>query len=97
MTMTVNDQDAVIVRTLVELGRSLGLRTVAEGVESADARALLASYGCEEAQGYLFSRPVPAEQFTAWLARQDVRRIDLGTEVLRFPREPRRAVGDDDS
>ena len=59
MTMTVNDQDAVIVRTLVELGRSLGLRTVAEGVESADAQALLRSYGCEEAQGYLFSRPVP--------------------------------------
>ena len=97
MTMTVNDQDAVIVRTLVELGRSLGLRTVAEGVESADAQALLRSYGCEEAQGYLFSRAVPAEQFTAWLDRQNVRRIDLGREVVRFPREPRRAVGDADT
>ena len=91
MTMTVNDQDAVIVRTLVELGRSLGLRTVAEGVESADAQALLRSYGCDEAQGYLFSRPVPAEQFIVWLARQNVRRIDLGTEVVRFP--PRAAAG----
>ena len=65
MTMTVNDQDAVIVRTLVELGRSLGLRTVAEGVESPDAQAMLREYGCEEAQGYLFSRPIPAEQFLA--------------------------------
>jgi diguanylate cyclase (GGDEF)-like protein len=97
MTMTVNDQDAVIVRTLVELGRSLGLRTVAEGVESADAQALLLSYGCDEAQGYLFSRPIPAEQFTLWLARQNVRRIDLGTEVVRFPGVARRAVGDDDT
>ena len=41
MTMTVNDQDAVIVRTLVDLGRSLGLKTVAEGVESPDAQAML--------------------------------------------------------
>jgi EAL domain-containing protein (putative c-di-GMP-specific phosphodiesterase class I) len=95
MTMTVNDQDAVIVRTLVELGRSLGLRTVAEGVESADAQALLRGYGCEEAQGYLFSRPLPAEQFTLWLARQNVRRIDLGNEVVQFPSAGRRAVGDD--
>ena len=97
MTMTVNDQDAVIVRTLVELGRSLGLKTVAEGVESADAQALLRSYGCEEAQGYLFSRPLPAEQFTQWLARQEVRRIDLGHEVVRFPGAARRAVGDTDT
>ena len=85
MTMTVNDQDAVIVRTLVELGRSLGLRTVAEGVESADAQALLRSYGCDEAQGYLFSRPVPAEQFMVWLARQNVRRIDLGDRGRALP------------
>ena len=97
MTMTVNDQDAVIVRTLVELGRSLGLRTVAEGVESGDAQELLRSFGCDEAQGYLFSRAVPAEQFVLWLARQDVRRIDLGGDVVRFPREPRRAVGDGDA
>jgi len=96
MTMTVNDQDAVIVRTLVDLGRSLGLRTVAEGVESQDARDLLREYGCDEGQGYLFSRAVPAEQFTAWLARQPVRRIDRGDEVVLFNREQRRAVGDDD-
>ena len=81
MTMTVNDQDAVIVRTLVELGRSLGLRTVAEGVESADAQAMLREYGCDEAQGYLFSRPIPAEQFTA-VARPPERAPDR-------PRRPR--------
>jgi EAL domain-containing protein (putative c-di-GMP-specific phosphodiesterase class I) len=97
MTMTVNDQDAVIVRALVELGRSLGLRTVAEGVESADAQEMLRAYGCEEGQGYLFSRPVPAAQFRAWLARQPVRRFERSDEVVPFaPREPRRAVGESD-
>ena len=97
MTMTVNDQDAVIVRALVELGRSLGLRTVAEGVESADAQEMLRNYGCDEGQGYLFSRPVPATQFRAWLARQPVRRFARGEDVVPFtPREARRAVGDSD-
>ncbi len=97
MTMTVNDQDAVIVRTLVDLGRSLGLKTVAEGVESPDAQAMLREYGCHEGQGYLFSRPVPAQQFNAWLARQPVRRIDHGEEVVLFSREPRRAASGDES
>jgi len=96
MTMTVNDQDAVIVRTLVELGRSLGLRTVAEGVESPDARAMLREYGCVEGQGYLFSRPIPAEQFLGWLARQPVRRRPIGEHVVPFDRSQRRAVGDID-
>jgi diguanylate cyclase (GGDEF)-like protein len=96
MTMTVNDQDAVIVRTLVELGRSLGLRTVAEGVESPDAQAMLREYGCEEAQGYLFSRPIPAGQFMSWLSRQPVRRRQHGDHVVPFHREQRRAVGEVD-
>jgi EAL domain-containing protein (putative c-di-GMP-specific phosphodiesterase class I) len=96
MTMTVNDQDAVIVRTLVELGRSLGLRTVAEGVESPDAQTMLRDYGCDEAQGYLFSRPIPAEQFVAWLGRQPARRRSHGEQVLQFNREQRRAVGEVD-
>ncbi len=96
MTMTVNDQDAVIVRTLVDLGRSLGLKTVAEGVESPDAQTMLREYGCDEGQGYLFSRPIPAEQFTLWLARQPVRRIDRGEEVVLFNRQQRRAASGDD-
>jgi len=69
---------------------------VAEGVESADAQEMLREYGCDEGQGYLFSRPVPGAQFVAWLARQPVRRIDRGAGVVSFNREPRRAVGDDD-
>ena len=59
--MTSNEHDAVIVRALVDLGRSLGLHTVAEGVESTDAWDMLKEFGCEEAQGYLLSRPLPAD------------------------------------
>jgi diguanylate cyclase (GGDEF)-like protein len=92
-TMTSNDHDAVIVRALVDLGRSLGLHTVAEGVESTEAFELLKEFGCDEAQGYLLSRPLPAAQFVAWLARQHVRRIDHGDEVVLFTRE-RRAADD---
>jgi len=93
-TMTTNDHDSVIVRALIDLGRSLGLNTVAEGVESTDAWDMLKEFGCEEAQGYLLSRPIPAEQFTAWLERQDVRRLVPDRTVLPFVRD-RRAVGDD--
>ena len=90
-TMTSNDHDAVIVKALIDLGRSLGLHTVAEGVESAEAWDMLKEFGCEEAQGYLLSRPLPATQFTTWLARQQVRRIDLGKQVVHFDRERRAA------
>jgi EAL domain-containing protein (putative c-di-GMP-specific phosphodiesterase class I) len=96
MAMTVNDQDAVIVRALVELGHRLGLRTVAEGVESRDAQVLLGEYGCDEGQGYLFSRPVPAEQFRLWLGRQRVRRLERDEAVVPFNRPARLAVGNDE-
>jgi len=56
---------------------------------------MLRDYGCDEGQGYLFSRPVPATQLTAWLGRQPVRRINRGNEVVPFNREQRRAVGGD--
>ncbi|MEN9538622.1 MAG: hypothetical protein RLZZ126_857 [Pseudomonadota bacterium] len=53
--------DAAIVRTIVALARSLGLEVVAEGVETDDQRDFLAANGCNIYQGYLFSRPGPAE------------------------------------
>jgi diguanylate cyclase (GGDEF)-like protein len=65
--LTPDSEDAVIVRSTVELGRSLGLRVVAEGVETSLAWQQLEEYGCDQAQGYYLSRPIPAPEMTAWL------------------------------
>jgi EAL domain-containing protein (putative c-di-GMP-specific phosphodiesterase class I) len=54
--------DVAIVRAIIAMARSLRLRTVAEGVESPDQRLFLAAEGCDEAQGYLFGRPIEAAQ-----------------------------------
>jgi diguanylate cyclase (GGDEF)-like protein len=67
MPMATDARDAAIVRCTIDLARSLGLRVVAEGVETADVRARLAAMGCDQGQGYSFSRALPATQFTAWL------------------------------
>ena len=53
--------DAVIARTIVALGHSLGLTVIAEGVETEGQREMLASMGCDAFQGYYFGRPSPAE------------------------------------
>jgi diguanylate cyclase (GGDEF)-like protein len=64
--MTEESSDALIVRSVIELGHSLGLLTVAEGVEDAATRDLLGRQGCDVAQGYFFSRPVSPLQLVAW-------------------------------
>jgi diguanylate cyclase (GGDEF)-like protein len=72
--MDESENDEVIVRSTIDLGRNLGLRVVAEGVESPQAWSRLAQLGCNIAQGYYLSRPVPAEQLTQWLADRAGRR-----------------------
>jgi diguanylate cyclase (GGDEF)-like protein len=67
LNMAADAGDAVIVRSTVQLGRNLGLRVVAEGVEDADTWDELCALGCELAQGYHLARPQPAEQLTPWL------------------------------
>jgi EAL domain-containing protein (putative c-di-GMP-specific phosphodiesterase class I) len=55
--------DAAIVRTIIALGRNLGLKVVAEGVETAEQMQFLREHGCDEVQGYFFSRPISMQQF----------------------------------
>ena len=68
MNICTDESDALIVRSTIGLARSLGLRVVAEGVETEDAWARLVALGCDIAQGYHLCRPKPAEELAAWLA-----------------------------
>jgi EAL domain-containing protein (putative c-di-GMP-specific phosphodiesterase class I) len=67
--------DELIVRSLLELVRALGIRSVAEGVESAEAAATLRAMGCDMAQGWHFSGPLQASEATEWLAGRRVTAI----------------------
>ncbi len=73
MQMHVDANDFMIVRATVDLGRNLGLRVVAEGVEDLATFDRLAEFGCDEAQGYYISRPISAIEVTRWLS---VRNLD---------------------
>ena len=70
--MTSSSRDAVIVRSTVDLGRNLGLRVVAEGVEDLATRQELDALGCHAIQGYYVSRPVPPDDLINWLQQQRV-------------------------
>lgn len=63
----------MIVRSVVDLATNLGIPVVAEGVETDAARIALRGLGCQYGQGYLFSRPVAAADFGAWLTGQPTR------------------------
>lgn len=67
LKMESDAEDAKIVRSTIDLGHNMGLTVVAEGVETVAAWDLLARMGCDQGQGYLISKPMPAEQFASWL------------------------------
>ena len=61
--------DRTICRSVIALGRSMGLRVLAEGVETQAHWQLLRADGCEEAQGYWFAKPLPLPELEQWLAQ----------------------------
>jgi diguanylate cyclase (GGDEF)-like protein len=69
--MATNPNDAVLVASTVNLGHHLGMAVTAEGVEDAETLQILHTIGCDLAQGYLFSPPLPASGATVWLRTSD--------------------------
>ena len=68
MELRPDSDDAAIVRSTIDLGHNLGVKVVAEGVETPEAWRLLMAMGCDLAQGYLISPPLPADEVVARLA-----------------------------
>ncbi|UUQ66409.1 EAL domain-containing protein [Pseudomonas fuscovaginae UPB0736] len=62
-----DDDDATIVRAIIQLGKSLGMQVIAEGVETVEQEAYIISEGCHEGQGYYYSKPLPARELGAYL------------------------------
>lgn len=71
-----NDSDRVMVEKTIELGHELGMTVTAEGVETEAQLEFLRKKGCDRAQGFLFSRPLPPQQMTAWLSSYYVRGVE---------------------
>jgi EAL domain-containing protein (putative c-di-GMP-specific phosphodiesterase class I) len=73
-----------IVKAVVELAHALGLEVVAEGVETEGQAVVLRAQGCDKLQGYLFARPMPAEELTRWArtARTDGARLDFSASTF---------------
>ncbi len=67
MDMTSNEQNAAIVRSTIDLGHNLKRIVTAEGVEDRKTLDILKSWGCDKAQGYFLSRPLPANELVEWL------------------------------
>ncbi len=64
-----NERDATITRTVIAMAHSLGLRILAEGVETQEQLDFLREHGCEEVQGFIVSQPLPPEQFIKFVAK----------------------------
>jgi EAL domain-containing protein (putative c-di-GMP-specific phosphodiesterase class I) len=66
--MADDPNDAAIVRAIIQMAHSLGLKTIAEGVEDERLRSLLLMHRCDEAQGYHFARPMPVAELLRYLS-----------------------------
>jgi diguanylate cyclase (GGDEF)-like protein len=83
--ISIQPDDAAITTAIIAMGHALGLRVIAEGVESEADLTLLQKQGCDEVQGYLVGRPVPADRFVDYLTR----RRSVGAPAIKRQRSAR--------
>jgi len=76
---------APVVRSAIDMGHGLGLKVVAEGIETEAAAARLRDFGCDIAQGYLYAKPMPREAFETWLEGKE--RVPVIAVPVDFPIE----------
>ncbi len=92
--LTTDGDDATITRTVISMAHNLGLKVIAEGVETEAQLAFLAEHGCDEIQGYHFSRPLAAEECGVWLKER--RRMSRAAAFLEGGAPTVLLVDDDD-
>ncbi|CAM8665021.1 COG5001 Predicted signal transduction protein containing a membrane domain, an EAL and a GGDEF domain [Comamonadaceae bacterium] len=66
--LVADPEDTAIVNAIIQMAKSMGLKTIAEGVETPDIVKLLQRFGCDEAQGFFFARPMPADAFASFVS-----------------------------
>ncbi|MCK4501882.1 MAG: EAL domain-containing protein, partial [Desulfuromonadales bacterium] len=70
--ITTDQNDAAIATSIIDLARNMNLKVIAEGIEDEEQRDFLHSHGCQYGQGFLFSKPVPADDFTTLLMAKEL-------------------------
>jgi EAL domain-containing protein (putative c-di-GMP-specific phosphodiesterase class I) len=75
-------QFAAVVRSAIEMGHNLGLKVVAEGIETELAAERLRRFGCDVAQGYWYAKPMPLDSFSEWLGGREVAPVAAIPEPL---------------
>ncbi|SEI66084.1 diguanylate cyclase (GGDEF) domain-containing protein [Pseudomonas linyingensis] len=82
--LTRNEDDATLVRTIIQLAHNLNMTVIAEGVETAEQEAYLIAHGCQESQGYLHCRPLPALEVTRFMLNAARRQRSHGGAPAQF-------------
>ena len=72
-----DDDDATIVRAIIQLGKSLGMQVIAEGVETAEQETYIVAQGCHEGQGYHYSKPLSARELTSFLKQAQRNQVSM--------------------
>jgi EAL domain-containing protein (putative c-di-GMP-specific phosphodiesterase class I) len=80
LDLDADPENTAITKAIIAMARSLEMKVIAEGVETEQQLKFLRNQGCDEVQGYLFSRPLPAHEFAPMLG-------STGAEVIKFPHE----------